>query len=106
MSRGRLPLTANLTPGVDFGRVTGTMPNQDVAVNYEYQKIGSQIIFNSNGGTPEPETLVEQQAIRSTSLLPTTTRYGYIFKGMELVNDWEHPQFIRQPAGWCTRRHL
>mgnify|MGYP001044422380 FL=1 len=87
-------LTANLTPGADFGRVTGTMPNQDVAVNYEYRKIGSQIIFNSNGGTPEPETLVGTAGNPVTSLLPTTTRYGYIFKGWSAVNDWEHPQFI------------
>ena len=87
-------LTANLTPGADFGLVTGTMPNQDVAVNYEYRKIGSQIIFNSNGGTPEPETLVGTAGNPVTSLLPTTTRYGYIFKGWSAVNDWEHPQFI------------
>ena len=70
------------------------MPNQDVAVNYEYRKIGSQIIFNSNGGTPEPETLVGTAGNPVTSLLPTTTRYGYIFKGWSAVNDWEHPQFI------------
>ena len=92
-------LTANLTPGADFGRITGTMPNQDVAVSYEYQKIGSQIIFNSNGGTPEPETLVGTAGNPVNSLLPTTTRYGYIFKGWSSVNDWDNPQFIdRLPA--------
>lgn len=93
-------LTADLTPGsADFGRITGTMPNQDVAVNYEYQKVGSQIIFNSNGGTPEPETLVGTAGNPVNSLLPTTTRYGYIFKGWSPVNDWDHPQIIdRLPA--------
>ena len=93
-------LTADLTPGsADFGRITGTMPNQDVAVNYEYQKVGSQIIFNSNGGTPEPETLVGTAGNPVNSLLPTTTRYGYIFKGWSSVNDWDNPQFIdRLPA--------
>lgn len=93
-------LTANLTPGTaDFGRITGTMPNQDVAVSYEYQKVGSQIIFNSNGGTPEPETLVGTAGNPVNSLIPTTTRYGYIFKGWSTVNDWDNPQFIdRLPA--------
>ena len=87
-------LTANMEAGADYSRITGTMPNQDVAVNYEYRKVGSQIIFNSNGGTPEPETLIGTAGNPVNALLPTTTRYGYIFKGWSTVNDWDHPQII------------
>lgn len=83
------------SPGVDFGRITGTMPNQDVTVNYGYRKIAAQIIFNSNGGTPEPPTLVGTAGGPVSALLPTTSRYGYTFKGWSSVNDWKHPQFVK-----------
>ena len=87
-------LQADLNPGATFGKITGTMPNQDVTVNYEYRKVGSQIIFDSNGGTPEPPALVGTAGSPVNALLPTTSRYGYIFKGWSRVNDWQNPQFI------------
>ncbi len=87
-------LTVQNTPGAGFGRITGTMPGQEVIVNYEYQKESSQIIFQANGGTPEPPALSGTAGSPVTALLPATSRYGYIFKGWSTVNDREHPQFI------------
>lgn len=63
-------LTANLTPGADFGRVTGTMPNQDVAVSYEYRKIGSQIIFTATEEHRNRRHWWEQREIRSIHCFP------------------------------------
>lgn len=87
-------LQVNQTPGSDFGKITGTMPNQDVEVEYEYRKIASRIDFNSNGGTPEPEPLVGTAGNPITSLLPSTSRYGYLFKGWSKTNDWQNPQWV------------
>ena len=57
------------------------MPNQDVTVYYELSKIESKIIFESNGGTPEPPTLTGTYNEPVNALLPTISRYGYVFKG-------------------------
>lgn len=74
-------LQGNLESGSNFGKVTGTMPNQDVTVYYELSKIESKIIFESNGGTPEPPTLTGTYNEPVNALLPTISRYGYVFKG-------------------------
>ncbi|RHB48083.1 hypothetical protein DW886_04645 [Enterocloster aldenensis] len=70
-----------LESGPNFGKVTGTMPDQDVTVYYELSKIESKIMFESNGGTPQPPTLTGTYNEPVNALLPTISRYGYIFKG-------------------------
>ena len=87
-------LHVNQTPGADFGKITGTMPSQDVEVEYEYRKIASRIDFNSNGGSPEPEPLVGTAGSPITALLPSTSRYGYLFSGWSSTNDWQNPQWV------------
>lgn len=87
-------LQVNQTAGPDFGKITGAMPNQDVEVEYEYRKIASRIDFNSNGGTPEPEPLIGTAGSPITAILPSTSRYGYVFKGWSSTNDWSNPQWI------------
>lgn len=87
-------LQAQLTPGSDYGKVTGTMPNQDVTIDYEYRKVDSSINFEANGGTPQPPSLTGMAGNSINALMPSVSRYGYVFRGWSTVNDWEHPDFI------------
>lgn len=87
-------LQAQLTPGSDFGKVTGTMPNQDVTIDYEYRKVDSSINFEANGGTPTPPSLTGMAGNSVNALLPSVSRYGYLFRGWSTVNDWNNPNFI------------
>ena len=72
---------------VDFGKVTGTMPSQDVVITYEYDRNSGSIAFEANGGTPEPQTLTGSVGESVNALLPNISRYGYQFKGWSTVND-------------------
>ncbi len=87
-------LTAAVTPGAGFGRITGTMPVQDVAVTYEYTRMGASIAFVTNGGTPQPETMTGTAGSSVNALLPTVTRYGYVFHGWSKSNSQSSPEYI------------
>ena len=87
-------LTAVETPGDTFGKITGTMPGQDVMVTYEYTRIAASIAFVVNGGTPQPETLTGTAGNSVNALLPNVTRYGYVFKGWSKVNNQTSPEYI------------
>ena len=87
-------LQAQLNPGSDYGKVTGTMPNQDVTIDYEYRKVDSSIQFEANGGTPQPPSLTGMAGNSINALMPSVSRYGYIFRGWSTVNDWDNPDFI------------
>ena len=80
-------LSVETTPGTDFGKVTGTMPGQDVVVTYEYTKVDGTISFDVNGGTPQPDPLTGAIGASVNALLPQVSRYGYEFKGWSPVND-------------------
>ena len=87
-------LTAVETEGADFGKLTGTMPGQDVVVTYEYTRIDASIAFVVNGGTPQPQTLVGTAGNSVNALLPSVSRYGYVFKGWSKVNSQTSPEYI------------
>ncbi|WP_024291606.1 MULTISPECIES: hypothetical protein [Lacrimispora] len=87
-------LTAVETAGDTFGKITGTMPGQDVVVTYEYTRLEASIAFVVNGGTPQPETLTGTAGNSVNALLPSVTRYGYVFKGWSKVNNQASPEYI------------
>jgi uncharacterized repeat protein (TIGR02543 family) len=87
-------LTAVETAGTDFGKLTGTMPGQEVVVTYEYTRIDASIAFVVNGGTPQPQTLVGTAGNSVNALLPSVSRYGYVFKGWSKVNSQTSPEYI------------
>ena len=87
-------LTAVETAGTDFGKLTGTMPGQDVVVTYEYTRIDASIAFVVNGGTPQPQTLAGMAGNSVNALLPSVSRYGYVFKGWSKVNSQTSPEYI------------
>ncbi|MGL6216630.1 MAG: hypothetical protein ACRC36_01245, partial [Lacrimispora sphenoides] len=87
-------LTAVETEGTDFGKLTGTMPGQDVVVTYEYTRIDASIAFVVNGGTPQPQTLAGTAGNSVNALLPSVSRYGYVFKGWSKVNSQSSPEYI------------
>ncbi|WP_024291608.1 InlB B-repeat-containing protein [Lacrimispora indolis] len=87
-------LTAVETAGDTFGKITGTMPGQDVMVTYEYTRINASIAFVVNGGTPQPEILTGTAGNSVNALLPNVTRYGYVFKGWSKVNSQSGPEYI------------
>jgi uncharacterized repeat protein (TIGR02543 family) len=87
-------LTAVETAGTDFGKLTGTMPGQDVVVTYEYTRIDASIAFVVNGGTPQPQTLAGTAGNSVNALLPSVSRYGYVFKGWSKVNSQTSPEYI------------
>ena len=96
-------LTAVETAGDTFGKITGTMPGQDVVVTYEYTRMEATIAFVVNGGTPQPETLAGTAGNSVNALLPNVTRYGYIFKGWSKVNSQTSPEYISSlPAVYPT----
>lgn len=94
-------LTADKTAGGDFGRVTGTMPGQEVTIYYEYEREPSQLIFAPNGGTPAPPVLSGLAGRPVTAKMPVISRYGYIFKGWTEDAYAEHPDIIASlPAAY------
>ena len=82
------------TGAADFGKVTGTMPGQDVTIIYEYTRNNGSIAFEANGGTPQPQILTGSIGENVNALLPSISRYGYRFIGWSTVNDRENPQII------------
>lgn len=94
-------LAVDKTAGGDFGRVTGTMPGQEVTVYYEYDREPSQLIFVPNGGTPAPPVLSGLAGNPVTAKMPVISRYGYIFKGWTEDASVEHPVIITSlPAAY------
>ena len=88
-------LSAQADAGVaDFGKVTGTMPGQDVVITYEYTRNSGSIVFEANGGTPEPQALTGSVGGSVNALLPNISRYGYQFVGWSTVNDRVNPDLI------------
>ncbi|WP_442913826.1 MucBP domain-containing protein, partial [Lacrimispora sp.] len=87
-------LTAIETAGADFGKITGTMPGQDVVVTYECTRIDASIAFVVNGGTPQPQTLAGTAGNSVNALFPSVSRYGYVFKGWSKVNSQTSPEYI------------
>lgn len=87
-------LTAEEIPGTDFGKVTGTMPGQDVVVTYEYTRIDASIVFIVNGGTPQPQALTGTAGNSVNALIPSVSRYGYVFQGWSKVNSQTSPEYI------------
>lgn len=89
-------LTAT-TSGSEMGKISGTMPAQDVIVTYTYNRSSSSISFEANGGTPEPTTLTGNAGDSVNALMPTVMKYGYTFRGwVEGVYDagagtWSQP---------------
>ncbi len=77
-----------------LGKITGTMPAQDVVVTYEYTRIDASIAFVVNGGTPQPGTLTGTAGNSVNALLPGVTRYGYVFMGWSKVNNQSSPEYI------------
>lgn len=68
----------------DFGVVTGTMPNTAVTVTNIYQKSEARIVFETNGGTPEPADIVGKAGDPVLGNLPpdtSVTKTGYTFDG-------------------------
>ncbi|WP_143320904.1 hypothetical protein [Clostridium sp. HBUAS56010] len=78
----------------EYGSITGFMPAQDVVVTYEYTRVEASIAFVVNGGTPQQETLTGTAGTSVNALLPTVSRYGYIFRGWSKVNSQTEPQII------------
>lgn len=78
----------------DFGRITGTMPGRDVVVTYEYTRASGSIVFEANGGTPQPPALTGTVGASVNALLPSISRYGYEFIGWSTVNDRDYPALI------------
>ena len=88
-------LSAQADAGVaDFGKVTGTVPGQDVVITYEYTRNSGSIVFEANGGTPEPQALTGSVGGSVNALLPNISRYGYQFVGWSTVNDRVNPDLI------------
>ena len=79
-------LSAQTTPEADFGKVTGSMPGQDVVITYKYTRADGSIAFEANGGTPVPATLTGSVGAGVNALLPSISRYGYRFIGWSTEN--------------------
>jgi hypothetical protein len=79
----------NVSTSANFGRVTGTMPTDDVTFTYTYKLQQSAVNFHALGGTPNPfprTGAVGTAAISSTNPAPAVTRSGYTFSGWSTVN--------------------
>lgn len=87
-------LSAQTVAGADFGKVTGTMPGLDVVITYEYTRASGSIVFEANGGTPQPQALTGTAGDSVNALLPSISRYGYQFIGWSTVNDRDNPSLI------------
>lgn len=87
-------LIAETTAGADFGKITGTMPGLDVVITYEYTRVNASIVFEANGGTPQPQTLTGTVGGSINALLPSISRYGYEFIGWSTVNNRDYPALI------------
>lgn len=89
-------LRSQTSPGADFGKITGMMPDNDVTVSYEYRRVDSGIIFQVNGGTPQPRELKGMPGTPINGLLPNVSQYGYIFRGWSKTNDKESTDFVTE----------
>lgn len=88
-------LSAQTTVGdADFGKITGIMPGQDIVVTYEYTRASGSIVFETNGGTPQPQALTGSVGGSINALLPNISRFGYRFDGWSTINDRVYPDLI------------
>lgn len=78
----------------NFGKVTGTMPKDDVVIIYKFKKKIGKIKFESNGGTPVPaDILGDVGGNISNTIVPNIGKFGYIFGGWSTVNDRNQPNY-------------
>ena len=71
----------NTATSTDFGKITGTMPKQNIIVTYKYVRENSSITFDAKGGTPTPAQLTGLAGDPTNALAPMVVKYGYNFDG-------------------------
>lgn len=70
------------------GVITGTMPSNNVKVDYYYKELKSSITFHTNSGTPADIPKWEGQAGTDTGkTAPTVSKTGYKFLGWSRENN-------------------
>ena len=79
---GRSALKAE-TSGTDMGKITGTMPAENVTVTYLYEKVKGSIRFVANGGTPKPADIEGTIGSPVNGVFPgkNIAKRGYKFEG-------------------------
>ena len=74
-------LTWNNVAGAAFGTISGIMPDQDVSVTYRYTRNVASIVYVTNGGTPQPNSISGSVGDSVSGILPFVSKYGYVFNG-------------------------